>query len=190
MGMKSGICGVTPALRSMLLSVNSPQCTQSSAPSSVRLTTASCGMGVKVPVNVAPLRRESPPKAKVVSKNRVERSLSVFPTIVSIQKPRRHLDFPRGAAVGCEIAAKRLKPFYEANSAPIRPACLPDPFRGHMPIEIKFVAHVAMHRFVRQVAPPGDRRIGNVDLVHVGDGEKRRGRAVFVQLRSLQGCDF
>src|SRR6266545_5571686 len=186
MGMKLGICGVTPALRSMLLSVNSPQCTQSSAPSAVRFTTVSCGMGVKVPVNVAPLRRETPPKATVVSKNRVERSLSVFPTIVSIQKPRRHLVwYCAEQRLGCEIAANRFEPFYEESSAPTRPACLPGPFRGHVPIEIKFVAHVAMHRFVRQVAPPGDRRIGNVDLVHVGDGEKRGGRAVFVQLRSL-----
>src|SRR5205085_9289104 len=44
--------------------------------------------------------------------------------------------------------------------------------------------------FIRQIVPPGDVRIGNIDLVNVGDGETRGGSPVSVEFRVFQGRDF
>src|SRR6266436_3091138 len=52
-GMKSLICGVTPAFRSRLVAVYRPQCTQSTGPAALKLMTVPFGMLLNEPVRVA-----------------------------------------------------------------------------------------------------------------------------------------
>src|ERR1044071_6845551 len=190
MGVKGGIRGVTPALRSTLLAVNRPQCTQSSGPSAVRSTASPRGMGVKLPVSVAALADRIPVHPNTSNKTTIERALSIGPTVKPIPDPSLADSPQASSADGKRVAAIPFEPDPAESPAWIRPVRLPGPFGGHVPVKIQLVAHVAVNRLIRQITPPLDSRISNIDLIDVGDGEKRGGGPVFVELGEFQRRDF
>src|SRR6266700_1239880 len=58
-----------------------------------------------------------------------------------------------------------------------------------VPVEEKGVAHRAMNRPVREIAPPTHPRIGNIALIDIGHGENVGWRAVVVHFGQSQGLD-
>src|SRR5215475_2291852 len=56
-----------------------------------------------------------------------------------------------------------------------------------MPVKVKLVADVPVNWFIGKVSPPGDLRVGDVDLVHVGHSENAGRRQIVVEGRNLQG---